>query len=333
MADASPRAASEPEGFGLRQEAGASPPKSTGKAGFRLNCKPPSADGFRMPTAAPSAPVVIRPQTGWPSPGLGELWRYRELVGFLALRDLKVRYKQSALGAAWALLQPLLTLAVFSGLFAALLGPQRMPGAPGVPYAVSTFCALVPWQLFARGVVAGGDSVVVNQALVTKVYFPRLAVPIAPLLAALVDAALAFAVLIGMLVWAGIAPGAALAALPLLVLLTLAAALGASLWLAAVNALYRDVRIALPFLVQIGMLATPVVYTAADVLEGRPAWLAFVYALNPMAGVVEGFRWSLLGSGPAPVALLALSALVTACLLVSGLLVFRRLERDFADRV
>jgi lipopolysaccharide transport system permease protein len=286
-----------------------------------------------MPTATPGSAVAIRRQTGWVSPDLGELWRYRDLVRFLALRDLRIRYKQSALGAAWAVLQPLLTLAVFAGLFGALLGPDRLPGAPGVPYAVSTFCALVPWMLFARAVSGGADSIVANQALVTKVYFPRLAVPLAPVLAAIVDFALGFAVLLAMLAWAGVAPGPAAAALPLLVLWTVAAALGVALWLAAVNALYRDVRLTLPLLVQLWMLVTPVVYAAPSVLDGRPAWVELVYALNPMAGVVEGFRFALLGGARPPTLLLAVSAVTTTFLLASGLLVFRRLEPRFADRV
>ncbi len=286
-----------------------------------------------MPTAASTPRVVIEPQTGWVALDLPELWRYRELIAFLALRDLKVRYKQSVLGVAWAVLQPLLTLAVFTGLFGALLGPDRMPGAAGVSYAVSTFCGLVPWQLFARAVTAGSESVVVNQALVTKVYFPRLAAPIAPVLAALVDFALAFAVLVAMLAWAGIAPGAAAVWLPVFVLLAIAAALGVALWLAAVNALFRDVRLALPFVVQLWMLVSPVVYATPNLLQGRPYWFAFAYSLNPMAGVVEGFRWSLLGGEHPPAALLAGSVLTTALLLASGLVIFRRLERRFADRV
>jgi lipopolysaccharide transport system permease protein len=286
-----------------------------------------------MPTAASTPRVVIEPQTGWVALDLPELWRYRELIAFLALRDLKVRYKQSVLGVAWAVLQPLLTLAVFTGLFGALLGPDRMPGAAGVSYAVSTFCGLVPWQLFARAVTAGSESVVVNQALVTKVYFPRLAAPIAPVLAALVDFALSFVVLLGMLAWAGIVPGAAVLWLPVFVLLAIAAALGVALWLAAVNALFRDVRLALPFLVQLWMLVSPVVYAASNVLDGRPGWVSFVYSLNPMAGVIAGFRWALFGSADPPTALLAGSAVTTALLLTSGLLVFRRLERRFADRV
>jgi lipopolysaccharide transport system permease protein len=182
-------------------------------------------------------------------------------------------------------------------------------------------------------VSAGADSVVVNQALVTKVYFPRIAVPLAAVLAAIADFALAFAVLAGMLAWFGIAPGAGVWLLPLLVLLAVGAALGVALWLAAVNALYRDVRLALPFVVQLWMLATPVVYAAPRVLDGRPGWLATAYALNPMAGVVEGFRFALLGGSHDPSPLLAASAAVTVLLLASGLVVFRRLERHFADRV
>jgi lipopolysaccharide transport system permease protein len=279
-------------------------------------------------------PLVIRPRAGWLGDrlGLAELWRYRELVGFLALRDLKVRYKQSLLGPAWALLQPLLTLAVFSGIFVALLGRDRLPGAEGASYALSTLCALAPWQLFTRGVIAGADSLVLNQALVTKVYFPRLIVPLAPVLAALADFALVFVLLVVLLLWHGFVPGVAALALPLLVLQTLAAALGVALWLSAVNVLYRDVRVALPFLVQLGLLVTPIVYSAPRLLEGRPAWAVWVYGLNPMAGVVEGFRAALLGSQP-PQALLAASLATTLALLASGLIVFHRLEPQLADRV
>jgi lipopolysaccharide transport system permease protein len=285
-----------------------------------------------MTTASPPA-VVIRPRSGWVSLGLLELWRHRELVGLLAVRDVRVRYKQSLLGAAWALLQPLATLAVFTALFGALLGGDRLPSAPRVPYTVSTFCSLVLWQLFARAVTAGADSLVVNQALVTKVYLPRLAVPLAPVLASLVDFALALAVLAGMLVWSGIMPGVAALLIPVLVILALAAALGTALWLAAVNALYRDVRLAVPFVVQLWMLVTPVVYTASTVLAGRPGWLATAYAMNPMAGIVEAFRFAVVGGASTPWGMLAYSAASTAALLMSGLVVFRRLERVFADRV
>ena len=277
--------------------------------------------------------VVIRPHHGWVSIGLSELWRYRELIGFLAMRDLKVRYKQSILGIAWAVIQPLMTMVVFSLLFGLLLGRDSMPTADGIPYAVSTYCALVPWQLFAAALIASGDSLVSNQHLITKVYFPRLAAPIAPILAALVDFALAFTVLLGMMLFFGIAPGWALLTLPLFVLLAVAAALSVSLWLSALNAIYRDVRHTLPFLAQTWMFATPVVYTTASLLEGRPDWLRWIYGLNPMAGVVEGFRWALLGGAHPPWSALATSVAVVAALLIGGAYYFRRMERSFADLV
>ncbi len=289
-----------------------------------------------LPLAAqggPGRPVVIQPHRGWVRIDLPELWRYRELIGYLALRDLRVRYKQSLLGAAWAVLQPLVTMVVFTLLFGLLLGRDGMPTLQGVPYAVSTYCALVPWQLFAAALTASGDSLVANQQLITKVYFPRLVTPIAPILAALVDFVLAFAVLLGMMLWFGIAPGWGALALPLLAMLAVATALAVSLWLSALNALYRDVRHALPFLAQTWMFATPVVYTAESVLSGRPDWVRFAYGLNPMAGVVEGFRWALLGGANPPWEALLTSVIVVGALLVGGAYFFRRMERTFADLV
>jgi lipopolysaccharide transport system permease protein len=277
--------------------------------------------------------VEIRPRRGWVPVDLGELWRHRELIGFLALRDIKVRYKQSLLGISWAVLQPLATMVVFGVLFRALLGQERMPTPAGVPYAVSTYCALVPWQLFARSLQSSGDSLVANQHLITKVYFPRLAAPIAPLLAALVDFGCAFAVLLGMMLVWGIAPSAAALALPFFVLLAVATALAVSLWLSALGAIFRDVRHTLPFLVQTWMFATPVVYTTESILGGRPGWVQVLYGLNPMTGVIEAFRWALLGAAEPPWALLAGSVAVSSALLVSGLYFFRRLERTFADLV
>ncbi len=277
--------------------------------------------------------VVIEARAGFVPLELGELWCYRDLVAFLALRDLRSRYKQSLLGASWALLQPLGTMVVFSALFGLLLGRETLPGAPGVPYEISTFCALVPWQLFATSLVASGNSLVQNQALLTKVYFPRLAAPIAPILAALVDFALAFVVLLMMLAWQGIAPGLAVLWLPLLALQAALAALGVSLWLAALNALYRDVRHALPFLVQLWMFATPVVYASERVLHGRPEWQHWLYGMNPMVGVVEGFRYALLGTPPPGIPLLLASGLSMALLLIGGAFFFRRMEQRFADRV
>ncbi len=277
--------------------------------------------------------VLIAPPRGIARVDLRELWRYRELTWFLALRDLKVRYKQSLLGAAWAVLQPLLTMAVFSLLFGLLLGREGKPTLAGVPYAVSTFCALVPWQLFATALTTSGNSLVTNQHLITRVYFPRLVAPIAPILAALVDFALAFAVLLAMMLWFGRSPGWEVLALPFFSLLAVAAALAVSLWLSAINAVYRDVRHTLPFLTQIWMFATPVVYTTAKVLGDQPDWVRFVYGLNPMAGVVEGFRWALLGGAHPTWVTLGSSVAIVAALLVGGAYFFRRLERTFADLV
>lgn len=275
--------------------------------------------------------TVIEPRRGWGSLEWAELWRYRELLGFLALRDLRVRYKQSLLGVGWALLQPLLTMAAFTLLFSAVFGRDRLPAPEGVPYAISTYCALVPWQLFASALAGSSNSLVNNQALVTKVYFPRLIAPLAPILTALVDFAIAFAVLIAMMLAVGLPIGWTAFALPLFAALAVAAAFAVSVWLAALNALYRDVRHALPFLVQVWMFASPVVYTTASVMQGQPDWLRRLYAANPMAGVIEGFRWALLGGdAPAPVEL-AISVGVVAGVGYAGLHFFRAMERRLAD--
>jgi lipopolysaccharide transport system permease protein len=291
------------------------------------------ADSAAASTPTGPREILLEPESGWVPIDLAELWQYRELVGFLAWRDVKVRYKQSLLGVAWAVLQPLLTMLVFAALFGALLSPDAMPTVAGVPYAISTYCALVPWQLFATSLQTSGNSLVANQNLITKVYFPRLVAPIAPAVAALVDFAVAFAVLIGMMLAFGIAPGAGAWALPLLTLLALATALSVSLWLSALNAIYRDVRHVLPFLVQAWMFATPVVYTTASVMAGQPLWVRALYGLNPMAGVIEGFRWALLGSAAPPLELIVGSALAVVVLLIGGLFYFRRMERRFADLV
>ncbi len=291
-----------------------------------------SVEVHSLPVAAPPR-VVIQAHSGWVPVDLAELWRYRELIGFLAMRDLKVRYKQSLLGAAWAVFQPLLTMVVFTLLFSLLMGPDRMPTVEGIPYTVSTYCALVPWSLFAAALIASGDSLVNNQALITKVYFPRLVAPIAPILAAMVGFGLAFTVLLGMMLFHGITPGWGALALPLFVLLAVATALSVSLWLSALNAIYRDVRHTLPFLAQLWMFLTPVVYTSASVLAGQPHWVRMVYQLNPMVGVVEGFRWALIGGAPPSWTSLASSVAIVAFLLVGGAYWFRRLERTFADLV
>jgi len=285
----------------------------------------------RPSSVAGAQPVVIEPRRGFSSLELRELWSFREVIGFLALRDIQVRYKQAAFGVAWVVLQPLLTMVIFTALFGLLLGRDRMPTVEGIPYAVSTYCALVPWQLFASALTASSNSLVNNQSLVSKVYVPRLALPIAPALAALVDFAASFAVLLGIMVFRGIPPGINLLALPLLVLLTVATALSVSLWLSALNALYHDVRHILPFVVQLWMFVTPVVYTTSHLLGSQPDWVRIVYGLNPMAGVVEGFRWALLGAPIPSLTLLAGSFVVVSALMLGGLYFFRRIERSFAD--
>ncbi len=279
------------------------------------------------------ARIWIRPPRGLVGVDFAELWRFRELVWFLALRDVKVRYRQAALGIAWAVLQPFLTMVVFSVLFGLLMGAEGKPTIPGVPYAISTFCALVPWQLFATSLGYSGNSLIQNQALVTKVYFPRLVLPLAPIVAALVDFAVAFAVLLLMMLWYGITPSAAVLALPLWIALTVASALAISLWLSALNALYRDVRHALPFLIQVWFFVTPCVYTTGSILAEQAFWVRTLYALNPMVAVIEGFRAALLGTPPPELATVVASATTVAVLLVGGALYFRRMERTFADVV
>lgn len=264
---------------------------------------------------------------------LGELWLHRELALTLAWREILIRYKQSVLGAMWAVIQPLATMVVFTTLFGLLLGRGHLPSTDGIPYSVSTYCALLPWQLFAQSVSRASTSIVANQGLISKVYFPRLIIPLAPVLAALVDFGIAFLVLIGMMLWYGIVPGPAILLLPVFVALALAAALGSSLLLAAVNTVYRDVQYVVPFLVQLLMYLTPVLYSAQSVLKNQPDWVKIIYFLNPMTGVVEGFRWSLLGTtAPSPL-ILGCSMAAVFALLVGSMYYFKRFERHFADVV
>lgn len=269
----------------------------------------------------------VGPSTSWVSLNLSEVWRYRELLYFLVWRDVKVRYKQTVLGAVWAILQPLLTMVVFSLFFGRLAGlAARIEG--GIPYPVWAFAALVPWSLFAQGLSQSANSLVGSTDLVKKVYFPRLVIPISSVLSGLVDFALAFLVLLGMIGWFGIVPSLNVLLLPIVVLLAIVTALGVGLWLSALNVLYRDVRHTLPFLVQLWLFATPVAYPSTLLPE---PWRT-LYGLNPMAGVVEGFRWALLRA-PAPGPIVWVSAIVAVSLLVSGALFFRRMERTFADVV
>lgn len=273
--------------------------------------------------AAPAAPVtLIRPGRRALRVNTREIWEARELLYFLVWRDAKVRYKQTVLGVLWGLLQPLLTMAVFAVFFGRL---ARMP-SDGVPYPLFAFTALVPWTYFATALGGGAASLVGSQHLISKVYFPRLIIPIASVITPAIDFVLAFGLLVAMLFWYGVAPGAALAAVPLFGLLAVATALAAGLWFAALNVEYRDVRYVLPFALQFWMFATPVAYPASLVPEAWRVW----YGLNPMATVVEGFRWALLGS-PAPGAMAAVSAAVVVIALAGGLAYFRRLEGTFAD--
>jgi lipopolysaccharide transport system permease protein len=265
----------------------------------------------------------IAPTRAWAPLHLAELWAYRELLYFLVWREIKVRYKQTALGAAWAVLQPLTTMVVFSIFFGRL---AKIP-SDGVPYPVFAFCALLPWQLFAFALTESSNSVVANQRLITKVYFPRLIVPIAAVAVGLADFAIALLLLAAMLVYFDIHPGLAILSVPLWTALAVATALGAGLWLAALNVRYRDVRYTLPFVAQVWLFATPVAYPSSIVPDG---WRA-AYALNPMVGVVEGFRWALLGGDGSPGTTVFVSTTVVAAILVSGLFYFRRVERTFAD--
>ena len=266
--------------------------------------------------------VVIQPSRGWRALDLRELWRFRELVYFLALRDVKVRYKQTALGVAWVLLQPLLAMGIFSIVFG-----QRGLATNGVPYPLFVVSGLVPWFYFSNATSGASGSVVGNTQLISKVYFPRLAIPLAAVLANLVDLSIGLLLELALLLVFGVGFGWQFLALPILVALVVLTALGVSVWLSALDVQYRDVRYAVPFFIQVWLFATPVIYSAGDVPERwRP-----ILALNPMSGVIEGFRWSLLGTGDPPLAALGASALTVAALLATGLLYFRRMERTFAD--
>jgi len=280
-------------------------------------------------SAAEPAPTtfttVIEPRLGWAPLRLGELWRYRELLYFLTWRDVKVRYKQTVLGAAWAVLQPLLTMVIFTVIFGHF---AKIP-SDGVPYPVFSYTALLPWTFFAYALGQASNSLVGNANLISKVYFPRLVIPIAASLAGLLDFAIAFVVLLGMLAFYRLAPTPAVLALPLFLLLALAAALAVGIWLSALNVQYRDVRYVVPFLTQVWLYATPVAYPSS-LIHGP---LHLVFALNPMSGVVEGFRWALLGKTALDFPALAISSSVTVLALVGGLFYFRRMEQQFADVV
>jgi lipopolysaccharide transport system permease protein len=269
--------------------------------------------------------VLIQPPAGWVPVNLHEVWEYRELLYFLTWRDIKVRYKQTMIGAAWAIIQPFFMMVVFSLFFGHL---AKIP-SDGIPYPIFVYCALLPWQLFAHALGESSNSLVANERLITKVYFPRLVIPIAAVCGGLVDFVISFVVLLGLMAYYGVVPGVAIVTLPLFVLLAVLTALAVGLWLSALNVQYRDVRYTLGFLSQVWLFATPVAYPSSLV----PAPWRALYGLNPMAGVVEGFRWALLGKAEPPDILLGVSTAVVLLILVGGLHYFTRMEEAFADLV
>jgi len=269
--------------------------------------------------------VRIEPSRGWVSLKLDELWEYRELLYFLVWRDVKVRYKQTVLGAAWAIIQPVLTMLVFSLFFGRL---AKIP-SDGIPYPIFAFAGLVPWSFFANGLAHSSDSLVGSANLIKKVYFPRLVIPIAAVLAGGVDFVLAFLILLAMILYYGLLPTIHVLWLPALLLLAWVTALAVGLWLSALNVQYRDVRYVVPFLVQFWLFATPIAYPSS--LLGEP-WRT-IYGVNPMVGVVEGFRWALLGTRTAPGPIIAVSSVAALVVLLGGAFYFRRMEKTFADVV
>ena len=280
----------------------------------------------RDAAAIGSVPVIrIVPSKGWVPLKLRDLWEYRELLYFLIWRDTKVRYKQTVLGAAWAVLQPFLTMVVFSLFFGRL---AKMP-SDGLPYPIFSYAAMVPWMFFANGMSQASSKLVGSGDLIKKVYFPRLVIPVAAVCSGAVDFLLAFLVLVGMMIFYGILPNLAVLWLPMFFLLALVTALGAGLWLSALNIQFRDVQYIVPFLTQVWLFATPIAYPTSIV----PASWRPLYGLNPMVSVVEGFRWALLGSATAPGLMVGASALAALTLLVGGAFYFRRMESTFADVV
>lgn len=272
--------------------------------------------------SAETPTYVVKPSKGWVALHLKDVWQYRELFYFLTWRDIKVRYKQTILGATWAILQPFLTMVVFSIFFGAIAGLK----SDNIPYPIFSYSALVIWYFFANGVSGAAGSMVSEGNTIKKVYFPRLVIPLSSILSGGLDFLLAFVVLIGMMAWYHIAPTINVLWLPLFFLLALITALGVGLWLAAMNVMFRDVRYAVPFMIQIWLFATPIVYSSSE-LHG--AWKT-LYGLNPMAGVVDGFRWALLGT-PKPGPMIWVSAGVAIVVFVTGMYYFRRTEKSFAD--
>jgi lipopolysaccharide transport system permease protein len=296
------------------------------------------SDAGGHPVVPFSKPVRLEGRKGWQAIDFGELWRYRELTWFLALRDIKVRYKQTVLGASWAIIQPVMTSVVFT-LFLNKLGGL---GGDDPLYFVRVFCASLLWQLFENSLTQSGNSLVSSQNLITKVYFPRLTIPISSILSGVLDFVIGLVLLLVMLICYrvagrhGVMPGWPILAVPVFVLMALVLSLGLGLWLSAMNVRYRDVRYAIPFLLRLWFFATPVAYPISSVTHKLGPKMQFLYGLNPMVGIIEGFRWSMLGDRfkvEAPGIMLAASALTTVVLLISGLYYFRRMEQTFADIV
>ena len=297
------------------------------------NLKPHSARPTMASSSMGDMPVPrvevprtrIKPSKGWVSLKLGELWAYRELLYFFVWRDIKVRYKQTVLGVSWAIIQPLFTMVIFSLFFG------RLAGVPsdGIPYPLFSYAALVPWSFFANALTQASNSLLVGSGMLKKVYFPRLTMPIATVFAGVVDFTLAFIVLLGMMLYFGFLPTINVIWLPFFLLLALITSLGVGLWLSAMNVQFRDVRYTVPFLTQAWLFLTPIAYPSSMLSE---PWRT-LYGLNPMAGVVEGFRWALLGVDTKPGPMIILSTIVAVTLLISGAFYFRRMEKTFADVV
>lgn len=280
-----------------------------------------------VPSAINEVPIPtlkIRPPKKWVPINFSEIWQYRELLYFFVWRDVKIRYKQTALGFLWAIIQPLFLMVVFTLFFGGL---AKIP-SEGIPYPLFSFAALIPWTLFAEGLTRSTTSMVSNANIMTKVYFPRLIMPISGILSPLVDFTIAFIILILMMAYYGFVPTIAIILLPLFIILAIMTSLAVGLWLSALNVKYRDFQYTIPFLIQLWLFASPVVYPSSLL----PAQLQVLYGLNPMAGVIEGFRWALLGTNP-PGAMILVSVGVVVLLLVGGLLYFKRMEQYFADVV
>lgn len=269
--------------------------------------------------------IVLKPSRGWSALNLRDLWVFRELVFFLTWRDIKVRYKQTLLGAAWAIIQPLVNMVVLTIIF----GNLAKLSTEGIPRPIFTFTALLPWGLFSKALSDAGRSMLSNRSMITKIYFPRLIIPLSSVMGGVVDFMIQFVILMGMMLYYQITPSSAILTLPFFIILALITALGFGLWLSALHVLYRDVGYILPFLTQIWMLVTPIAYSLTEIPE---KW-QLVYALNPMVGVVEGFRWALLNTQNAPGPILLISTTLSVLILISGMYYFRRMERTFADMI